>query len=197
MWRSLMILAAFSLSGAAYAEGFDYSFIEGSYSQLDIDGLGDGDGLGVGGSYAFTDSFHAFGSFETGEIDVDLGTIGGVPLGSFGVDVDQMKAGVGYNMPLSDKVDLIATAAYMSLDLSGFDDSGYEVGVGLRGMASPAIELSGGIEYADVGDFLDGDTSFSAGFLYHFSEAVAVGAGGSWGDNMSSYALNGRFSFGQ
>jgi Outer membrane protein beta-barrel domain len=193
MWRSLMVLAAFSLSGAAYAEGFDYSFIEGSYSQIDVDGLGDGDGLGVGGSYAFTDSFHAFGSFETGEIDVDLGA----PLGTFGVDVDTMKAGVGYNMPLSDNVDLIATAAYMSLDMSVIDDTGYEVGVGLRAMASPAIELSGGIEYADVGDLLDGETSFSAGFLYHFSDAVAVGAGGSWGDDMSSYALNGRFSFGQ
>lgn len=192
MWRSLMILALVPLSGAAYAEGFDYSFIEGSYSQIDVDGLGDGDGLGFGGSYAFTDSLHAFGSFESGEIDVDLGT-----LGSVGVDVDTMKAGVGFNTPLSESVDLIASASYLSMDLSGFDDSGYEVGVGLRAMASPVLELSGGIDYADVGDILDGETSFSAGFLYHFSDAVAVGAGGSWGDDMSTYALNGRFSFGQ
>jgi hypothetical protein len=192
MWRSLMILALVPLSGAAVAEGFDYSFVEGSYSQIDVDGLGDGDGLGFGGSYAFTDSFHAFGSFESGEIDVDLGT-----LGSFGVDVDTMKAGVGFNTPLSEGVDVVASASYLSMDLSGFDDSGYEVGVGLRAMASPAFELSGGIDYADVGDILDGETSFSAGFLYHFSDAVAVGAGGSWGDDMSTYALNGRFSFGQ
>jgi hypothetical protein len=192
MWRSLMVLALVPLSGAAVAEGFDYSFVEGSYSQIDVDGLGDGDGFGVGGSYAFTDSFHAFGSLESGEVDVDLGT-----LGSIGVDVDTMKAGVGFNTPLAESVDLVASASYLSMDLSGFDDSGYEVGVGLRAMASPAFELSGGIDYADVGDIMDGETSFSAGFLYHFSDAVAVGAGGSWGDDISTYALNGRFSFGQ
>jgi hypothetical protein len=192
MWRSLMVLALVPWSGAAVAEGFDYSFVEGSYSQIDVDGLGDGDGLGVNGSYAFTDSFHAFGSFESGEIDVDLGA-----LGSVGVDVDRMQAGVGFNTPLSESIDLVASASYLSMDLSGFDDSGYEVGVGLRAMASPVFELSGGIDYADVGDILDGETSFNAGFLYHFSDAVAVGAGGSWGDDMSTYALNGRFSFGQ
>ena len=192
MWRSLMVLALVPLSGTVLAEDFDYSFIEGSYTQIDVDGVGDGDGLGFGGSYAFTDSLHGFGSFESGEVDFD------VPgFGSVGVDVDTMKAGVGFNTRLSETVDFVATAAYMSMDLSGFDDSGYEVGVGLRAMAGQAVELSGGIEYADVGDVLDGETSFSAGFLYHFSDAIAVGAGGSFGDDLSTYALNGRFSFGQ
>lgn len=193
MWRSLMILTLVPLSGTALAEDFDYSFIEGSYSQIDFDGVGDGDGLGVAGSYALTDAFHLFGSFESGEVDVDVPDVG-----SFGVDIDRMRGGVGFNTPLSDQVDLIATAALVSMDLSGvIDDSGYEAGVGLRAMAGQAIEISGGINYADVGDILDGETSLDAGFLYHFSDAVAVGVGGTWGDEMSMYALNGRFSFGQ
>lgn len=193
MWRSIVCLALIPLSGVALAEDFDYSFLEGSYSQIDIDGLGDGDGFGFGGSYAMTDRLHVFGGFESGEVDVDLGA----PFGSVGVDVDRIEAGIGFHTPLSDAVDLIASASYLSVDLSVIDDSGYEVGVGLRAMASPAIELAGGVSYADAGDIIDGETSFSAGFLYHFSDAFAAGVGGSWGDDMSSYALNGRFSFGQ
>lgn len=192
MRRFIACLALLPLSGAALAE-LDYSFVEGSYSQIDIDGLGDGDGFGFAGSYAMTESLNLFGSFESGEIDVDLGA----PFGSVGVDIDRIKAGVGFHTPLSERVDLVASAAYLNVDLSVIDDSGYEVGVGLRGMATPAIELLGGVSYADAGDIIDGETSFSAGFLYHFSDAFAVGVGGTFGDDMSSYALTGRLSFGE
>ncbi|HET6628668.1 MAG TPA: outer membrane beta-barrel protein [Woeseiaceae bacterium] len=188
MWRSLMFLAAFSISGAAYAEGFDYSFIEGSYGQVQFDDLDvDGDGLSIGGSYAVSDNFHVFGGYETGDFD-------------FGVDLNTMQAGVGYNMPVSDAVDVVASLAYVNMEveaagLGSVDDNGYEMGVGLRAMASPQFELSGEISYLDLGD--GSDTGFGAGFLYHFSESFAAGLSGDWNEDFSTYALNGRFSFGQ
>jgi hypothetical protein len=188
----MAFLALLPLSGAALAD-FDYSFVEGSYTQIDIDELGDGDGFGFGGSYGLTDGVYLFGNFESGEVEVDLGA----PLGSLDVDVDRFKVGFGFHAPLSDSVDLVASAAYLDVDLSVIDDTGYEAGVGLRGMASPALELFGGISYADAGDIIDGETSFSAGFLYYFSDAFAMGVGGSFGDDMSTYALNGRVSFGE
>lgn len=191
MWRSMMVLALIPLSGAALAEDFDYSFVQGSYGQVDFDGLGDGDGLGIAGSMAVSDRFHVFGGYETGEIDIDVGGF------SFDADFDGFEAGLGFNTPVSDTVDLVATLSYLSLDIEGVDEDGYGLGVGLRAMASPTVELNGGINYADLGGSDSGDTSFGAGFLYHFTDTFAVGLGGDWGDDVSSYALNGRFSFGQ
>jgi hypothetical protein len=41
------------MSGAAFAEGFDYSFVQGSYGQVDFDDFDvDGDALAFGGSYS-------------------------------------------------------------------------------------------------------------------------------------------------
>lgn len=185
-----LLLAGVSMSGAAFAQGFDYSFVQASYGQFDFDGAdGDGDGFGVGGSVAVSDSFHLFGSYSTAEFD-------------FGVDMNTLTAGLGYNMPVTDSVDVVASVAYVSaeVDVPGFgsfDDNGYGLGLGLRGMATPAVELHGGLSYVDLGGGSDGETSFGAGLLYHFSEAFAAGVSGDWGDDVNSYQLNGRFSFGR
>jgi hypothetical protein len=131
-----------------------------------------------------SDQFHVFGSFETADFDG-------------GVDMTGFQAGIGFNTPISDAVDLVASLAYVNSEVEvpgfSFDDNGYGLGLGLRAMASPAVELNGGISYADLGD----GTAFGGGFLYHFSDSIAVGFSGSWGEDTSTYALNGRFSFGQ
>ncbi|MGH8193331.1 MAG: outer membrane beta-barrel protein [Woeseiaceae bacterium] len=189
MWRSLAVLGLFSISGGGLAEDFDYSFVQGSYGQVEFDDFDvDGDSFGIDGSFAVSDRFHVFGSYETADFDA-------------GVDLNSMQAGLGFNSPLSDTIDFIASLAYVNTEVeaAGFgsaDDNGYGLGLGLRAMASPALELDGGISYVDYGGDSDGDTEFGAGFLYHFSESVAVGLSGSWGDVVNSYALNGRFSFG-
>ncbi|MEX2126409.1 MAG: outer membrane beta-barrel protein [Woeseia sp.] len=185
----LLVVLTFLLSGAAFAQDFDYNFVQASYGQFELDDVDvDGDGFGIGGSVAVSEHFHLFGGYSTGDFD-------------FGVDMSELSAGLGYNAPLSDTVDLIASVAYVSVevDVPGFgsaDENGYGLGLGLRAMATPAVELNGGLSYVDLGDESDGDTSFGAGFLYHFSESFAAGASGNWGDDMSSYQLNGRFSFG-
>ena len=187
MWRSLIVLALVPLSGTALAEDFDYSFIEGYYGQMDLDGI-DGDGIGIGGSFALTDTFHVFGGYETGDFDA-------------GFDLNGLQLGVGYNMAVSEAVDLVGSVSYVSAEVDAgvfgsADENGYGLGVGLRAMASPTIELNGGIEYVDLGD-AGSDTGFGAGFLYHFSDAFAAGLSGSWADDVDTYALRGRFSFGQ
>lgn len=189
MWRSIVCLALLPLSGTALAE-FDYNFVQGSYGQMEFDDFDvDGDVLEFGGSFALTEQLHAFGGYSTADFDG-------------GVDFNSFEAGLGFNMPLSETVDLVASLAYVSMevDVSGLgsaDDNGYGLGVGLRAMASPTFELSGGIEYVDLGGDSDGDTAFGGGFLYHFTDAFAVGLSGAWGDDTSTYALNGRFSFGE
>jgi hypothetical protein len=184
----LLFVALFGFSATAAAEGISYNFIQGSYGQVEVDDVDvDGDGFGVEGSVALTERFHLFGGYTTADMD-------------FGIDLNQLEAGLGFNSPLSDTVDLIASVAYVSaeVDAAGFgsvDDSGFGLGIGVRGMLTPAFEANGEIQYVDFGDGGD-DTGFGAGFLYSFTDQFAAGASGDWSDDFSSYQLNARFLFG-
>lgn len=184
----LFLMSLLASSAAAVADGPGYSYIQGSYGQIEVDDVDvDGDGFGVAGSAALTEHFHLFGGYST----ADMGS---------GVDVNQLEAGVGYNHPVSDTVDVVLSLAYLSaeIDLPGpgsIDDSGYGLGVGLRGMLTPALEVNGELQFVDFGDGGD-DTGFGAGFLYNFTEQFAAGASGDWTGDISSYQLNARFLFG-
>lgn len=188
MKRSCVIAALLSLSAAAAAEGLDYSYVQGSYSRVEFDDIDvDGDGFGIAGSFGINDRFAAFAGFDTAELDFD-------------VETSSLEIGGLFHAPLSDRVDFVSSLSYVSaeIDVPGFgsvDDDGFGVGVGLRGMASPQLELNGGVSYVDLDDSGD-DTTFNAGFRYHFTEAFSAGLGGSWGDDASAYGVSGRISFG-
>lgn len=190
MFRGLPLIAVLALSGAAYAESFDYNYIEGFWGKVEIDDADvDGDGFGLAGSFAISNNFHVFGSYSSADLDA-------------GIDLTDYSVGLGYNTAITDAVDVIARVAYVSTEIDvplfgSVDDDGYAVGVGLRGMATRQLELTGNVSYVDYGGSSSGDTSFGAGFLYHFSDSLAAGFSGDWGDDISTYRLTGRLSFGR
>jgi hypothetical protein len=184
----LFLLGLVAVSANAVADGPDYSYIQGSYGQIEFDDFDvDGDGFGISGSAALTERFHLFGGYTT----ADMGA---------GVDLNQLEAGVGFNHPVSDTVDVVLSLAYVSAEidatgLGSVDDSGYGAGIGLRGMLTPVLEVNGDLQYVDFGDGGD-DTGFGAGFLYSFTDQFAAGASGDWSGDFSTYQLNARFRFG-
>lgn len=188
MRRSYVLVALLSLSAAAAAEGLDYSYVQGSYSQVEFDDIGvDGDGFGIAGSFAISDRFAIIAGYEVADFDFDLETTG-------------YEIGGLFHAPLSDRVDFVSTLSYVSLefDVPNFgsvDDDGFGVGLGLRGMASPKVEVNGGISYVDFSDGGD-DTTFGAGVRYNFTDAVSAGLNGNWGDDTSAYGISGRIAFG-
>lgn len=188
MKRSCAFVALLSLSAAAAADGLDYSYFQGSYSQIEFDDIDvDGDGFGLSGSYALGDRFAVIGGFGKGDLDFD-------------VETTEFEVGGLFHTPLSDSVDFVGTLTYVSVevDVPGFgsaDDDGFGLGAGLRAMATPQVELHGGISYVDLNDSGD-DTGFGAGVRYHFTEAFSAGLAGSWGDDASSYGISGRIAFG-
>lgn len=189
MLRSSLLIGLLAFSAAVGAEGFDYSWLAVNYGTVDFDEINvDGDGFGIDGSYAINDDFHAFADYEAANLD-------------FGVDATTFSAGVGYNTAMSPTVDAFARLSYehVEVDMPVFgseDESGFGFGVGLRFAAGPAVELNAGIDYVDYGDGGD-DTALSLGGLYSFTPSFALGLAGSWGDDVSSYSLSGRFYFGQ
>ncbi|MGH8223316.1 MAG: outer membrane beta-barrel protein [Woeseiaceae bacterium] len=186
MLRSILVLLAFAISATAAAEGLNYTYLQASYGQVEFDDFDvDGDGFGISGSFALTEQFFLFGTYEMADFDFD-------------VEADTFDLGGGFHAPLADNIDVVATLAYVYTEVSsGFgsvDDNGYGIGVGLRALVSPKVELNGGVEYVDLSDS-GSDTGFGAGFLFHINDMFSVGLSGSWNDDASAYSLGGRLNF--
>ena len=189
--RLLGMALVFSVS-PALAGGLSYNFVELGYqnAELDDDFAGisvDGDGYGISGSFEVGESWFVTASYGTLDFD-------------FGVDLDQLSIGGGFYMDLSDRADFYAAISYIQAEISapGFgsaDEDGYGVTVGLRGMVTDKVELSGGISYSDLGDGADG-TAFGAGALYSFTDTFALGVNIETDDDVTVYGIGGRFYFG-
>ena len=171
-------------SSAVVAEGFDYSFVGAGYTSAKVTG-DTGDGFGVGGSAALSDSWHIFAGYESLGFDFDT-------------DISSLSIGAGFNTPISESIDVVAQVAYLSVDvdtpLGSASESGYGIGVGLRAWVSERVELNGSITYADLGDGAD-DTSCGAGVQFYVTEQVSIGLGLGYADDVDTYTLGARFYF--
>lgn len=159
---ALGTIAAMLALGAqtAAAEGFSYSFIEGSYAFADVEGV-DGDGFGIKGSTELAPSIHVFSGLQNLGLDN-------------GADIDTLNIGVGLNWSLSDNADVVGGLSYERMDV-GPSESGFGVSGGLRGRVGDYLELNAGVKYSDIGDF--GDTfTYTAGARWYFTPNFAVGA---------------------
>lgn len=192
-WRQYMfkkflglILAVFA--APALAGDLSYNYFELGYQRIDVDDINvDGDGFGLGGSFEVGENWFITASYATAELD-------------FGVDFDQLSAGVGYHVDMSENADFFATLSYVSVEASvpGFgsaDDDGFGVSIGVRGMVSEKVELTGSLGYVDLSDSGD-STSFGASGYYNFNDAFALGLVVSTDDDVTAYGLGARFYFG-
>lgn len=183
MIRTFIAVLLLAIGTAASADGFDYDYFDFGYGSIDYDGSGlDGDGFSIGGAVVVADNLHIFANYLDADLDI-------------GLDASSWNVGLGYNMPASDKVDFVARVSYEYVELGIADDNGYGLGIGLRFAASPDLELTAGLDYVDIGD--SSDTSIGAGFLYDLSNNFAFGLSGSWSDDVSVYAIGGRWYFGR
>jgi hypothetical protein len=188
MRRTTLALALLAVSATASASDFDYNYLTVGYGNTELDDINvDGDAIGIGGSYALSNRYHVFAGYEMADMD-------------FGVELTTMAVGLGFNTAVSPVVDLVTRVSYQYLEaeVPGFgsaDDSGLGLGLGMRFAATEQLELDAGIDYVDLGES-DG-TSFGVGGLYSFTNAFALGLGGSWGDDASAYSVSGRFYFGK
>jgi hypothetical protein len=107
-----------------------YDFAFGSLALTELDSLG----LEIGGSFSLARQVYLFGSYQ----DWEVGEV---------VDRSILRIGGGYYWDISENLDLDVGAALADseLDRPGFndlDDDGLILHAGLRGWASPVVELS-------------------------------------------------------
>lgn len=189
MLRSSLLIMFLGLSATAGAEEFDYSWLGFGYGMIEFDDVNvDGDALGIDGSFAFHEDFHAFASYAAADLD-------------FGFDATTFDIGVGYNTSLSNAVDAYARLSYEYVEVDGpgvgsSDDNGFGFAVGGRFAATNQLELEAGIKYVDLNDSGD-ETALLLGGLFNFTPQFAAGLYGEWGDDVNTYTLLGRFYWGQ
>ncbi len=170
---------------AMAAKGFNYTYMEGGYRNLDADSV-DGDGFDAGFSFGATKYVHLLGSFSRlYDINVDGAS-------NEDLDLDEFKIGFGGHYPIMDKVDLVLDAVYVDQQLTGKakidgdllesgktiktrindKEEGYEVTFSARIQALKKLEMTPHVTYRDVGS--DSDTGFGLGFVYNFYKKFSL-----------------------
>jgi len=229
--KSLLACAILMPASAFAAEGISYTYIEADYLIQDIDyyedndffdnfsdDIDDGDGYNIRASFALTDNIFTFGSYSTTDADFSYIDDGGGFVNR-SEDVNTLKLGLGFNTPISDTLDFVATGGYTDVDLGDFslgrnknddlnstddiqdafddlnedDSDGYFVDVGGRAQLANWLEFGAGVRYTDL-DYGD-STSVFGNFLFEVSDNLGINLGGDFGDDVNTYSLGLRYSF--
>ncbi|MBT1444085.1 outer membrane beta-barrel protein [Shewanella sp. JM162201] len=199
MKRNLSLLAvAALLSAPAFANetpdnGLSYSHAGIGYTQLELDGFSEDF---TGYTAHLVQSFGASNFYATvrhSNTTADINTWGG----NIELDLTQGSYGVGYAFNLNPVLDLGIEAALVKVEANAegesASDDGYRVGALLRYATTPALELYAGLDYIDLSDAEDSDTSHRIGAKYAFSKLFAVTAELNEFGDASAFVIGGEF----
>lgn len=188
MLRSVLVVILIAFSTSVSAQGTNFNYLQGSYGRVDLDDSVldvDGDGLGVSASFEVDDNFHIFGEYQTADMNFD-------------VDLTIIELGVGYHTDISPHMDVFANLGYVDIEadagIGSADESGFSMGIGLRGAVSEAVELYGGLDYIDFDDS-DSETRANAGFILNLTETLGVGLKATLWDDVNVFQVNARLYF--
>jgi long-subunit fatty acid transport protein len=194
--RVAALLAAGTLlattAPVAQADSLGYSYWQLGYVSADIDGLDSKlDGWGVGLSYEVTDRIF---------IDAGYTDVGGTESG-LDLNEQDLTLGVGYAYPITPHNDLIGRVGYVRAEaevrsVASTTDDGYSVGVGWRSRPLDPIELEAAVNYVDLSDAGD-TTTFGLGAFWYFTPQVALAVAGSYNDDVTSFTIGVRGTWGR
>lgn len=174
----LILLAA--LPFAAQSEEISYTYLEAGYSRLDS-GI-DADGWGANGSFAFTPNLHLFGGYSQNQFD------------DSDFDLNIATVGLGYALPVNERLHLLARGGYENFDPDFFNDTGTGfIEAGARGTLG-AVEGWALAGYQDGNDF-DSEIYGRLGVQVKFSPRWGVVGEVKLIDNDEQYFVGPRLSF--
>jgi hypothetical protein len=185
--RIVTALLSLSVPCALNAADFDYTFVDAGLVDTEIEtGVGDvsGDGIGINGSFAVSDSVHIVAGYS------DIGY-------DFNIDGSSMNVGVGFHTDINDDLDFVADVSYIDVEVDtpfgSADEDGLGIGGGIRFHAGEKVELDAGLQYVDLDD---SDTVLNVGGRYYFSDSFALNASLSDADAGMSWIIGIRAEFG-
>jgi len=193
--RFLAILASACLvmlaQSAMAAKGFNYTYMEGGYRNLNADTV-EADGFDAGFSFGAMKYMHILGSYSRLWVDKIDGAY------DDDLNLDEFKIGFGGHYPVLDKVDLVLDALYIDQQITGkariYGDTladgasirsrindkeeGYEATFSARIKAMKKLEMTPHVTYRDVGS--ESDTGFGLGLVYNFYKKFSLRVKGTY-----------------
>jgi hypothetical protein len=191
------LAAALALPVASSADNLDFSYLELDY--IDVDAgfsrsttfedstvlrertLSDG-GYRLGAAWQFYENFHVFADYSSADQDfrVSFGDINATE----GFDVERLRIGVGYALPLSDIGSVYGRLSYDRTEFTGSrvtpasvvpssDDDGLGAEVGVLWAVTRALQLQGHVRYSAVGEV-------NANRVDAFDDDYLLGVSGRW-----------------
>ena len=180
----LVGLPAVGLAASANAaEGLSYDSVQGGYAATNTDGA-DAEGFGGEASFAVHPNFHVFGGYNSQEID------------DSSIDLENWRAGVGYNHPVSANTDLLTRVAYENYqaDEVGLDEDGWSAEVGVRSALTTNLEGYALAGYEDGDDF-DGSAYGRVGAQVKFNPNWGVAADVKLADGDTQWFIGPRLTW--
>ncbi|WMJ67805.1 outer membrane beta-barrel protein [Stenotrophomonas sp. 24(2023)] len=202
------LLAAAPLSAAA-ADGLSYTYVEGGWTRLKLDNdMGSKpelDGGYLRGSFALAENVNVFGGYTTVSKSYNY-TFYNLR-GHIKQTLKQPELGIGYHMPMSDRVDFTSDIAWVRLNeefklsydgqyadrLKDHINAG-RVTVGLRGKPSPRTEAWIKAGYIDGSD-MDGEWVGTLGGQVNFTRTWGLTGEVQAYDGATQFSLGVRASF--
>ncbi len=192
MNKKLLVLALAGIfSSSVAASDISYDNFTIGWNKADIDVINfDTDGVGAGFSFGINDNWYA---------KLDTVRTSGDELG-VDVDFDFSTINFGYHSEVTSSTDFIAELGYVKAETevnAGFigssaDDSGANLVLGFRGMATDNFEWGLNAQYLDLDD---SSTFINLEGRYFFTDSFSLGLKGSFESDVNIYALTARFDF--
>ncbi|REK51991.1 MAG: porin family protein [Bacteroidetes bacterium] len=180
---------------SASAQDLNYDYIEAGYVSTSVELGGstdlDGNGFAVTGSSSISPNL-AFGAGYSG---VSYERLQGID-----VDTSELTFGLLAHAALAPRTDVYASFSVLNADAeasNGFnsiseDDTGNTIGLGVRHLASDAVELGLGLSRVDVFD--SADTAFGVSARFFANKTLAIGIGYSVADDIDAISVSARFA---
>jgi len=209
--RKMLVLAAALLAAAplvaSAAESMSYTYVEGGWTQQQISVPGSNpklDGGYIRGSFAIADQVNVFGGYSSTSKTYRLEDA----VGEYRIKntIDQPELGIGYHMPMTDRLDFTADLAWTRINNEAkYDDGVYSETVkvhsnaargalGLRGKPSRATEAWVKAGYLDGSD-MDGVWIGTLGGQVSFNRNWGIVSEVQYYDDVTQYSVGVRASF--
>lgn len=162
---SLLALGLGAASSAT-AAGFDYSFVEGGFGELDH-----GDAFFLNGSYDIDRAWALTGTLLSGNVDPDFDVLG-------------LEVGAQYHQPLKANLSFETGLKILHIKVDGNvgpfsasdDDTGFVANAGLRFQVQPRLQLEGDVKYLS-NDLIDDGLGLQGAVRYYLDPKLSIAGG--------------------
>jgi len=189
--KIISIISLLLISTGVFARGITYDYVGAGYASYTDSSLGfdlNGSAFMVGGSYSLAPKIAITASYVSDTYDRYLG---------YKLSGSTLSVGITAHTSISPSADIFGNFSVLNADAKvdyygatvlSDSDTGNEVTVGLRTMASDQIEL--GLSGSRTDLFGDTNNSFSINASYYVNDKVVVGVGYSSSNNVDGYIVN-------